>query len=134
MEQNDVVIRFIGKDGIDFKNLEDNLPFSFAKYEKGSLIRRRHIVENDVAVLRVQFKKDNVEDKIRNLLNLLNPHKEYLKELSKKCNIILRIYLESNMAQMYLYLPSELMVEMSKLSLGLEISVFSEGLVNSIEK
>lgn len=129
MERTDVVVRFIGKEQLDFEELEKIFPFNFDKHKKGSCLYKRYIVENDIAVLQVQNENDEIEDKIRTILNMLKPYKEHLRKLSNECNIIMRIYLESAMAQMYLYLPSELIMEMSRLSLNLEFSVFSEGMV-----
>lgn len=131
MEKSDVVIRFVGKDKINFKELEENLPFYFDKHKKGDVLYKRHIVANDVAILRYQKQKylNTTEEKIKELIGLLYPYKSYLKKISNHCDVTLRIYLESNMAQMYFYIPQGLVTEISKLSLGIEISIYSEGLV-----
>jgi hypothetical protein len=128
-EKNDVCIRIIGKKSIDFAELKKNLPFDFRIHKKGELLHKRFNVENDVAILEMDFKKENLEQKIKTMINHLSPYKQYIYQLKKDCNIVLRIYIESIFAQMYVTISNEIITEISNIGLDIEFSVFSEGLV-----
>ena len=128
MERNNVCIRFIGKDTIDFEQLKSMLPFDFRISKKGDVLFKRYVVENDVAVLEFDLQSNTLEDKISEFLNKLKPYKAEMVSLSNVCDTILRIYLESDMAQMYGFIPNELLAEIAELKLDFEISIFSEGM------
>ena len=128
MERNNVFIRFIGKDTIDFEQLKSMLPFDFRISKKGDVLFKRYVVENDVAVLEFDLQSNTLEDKISEFLNKLKPYKSEMVSLSKVCDTIFRIYLESDMAQMYGFIPNELLEEIAELKLDFEISIFSEGM------
>ena len=128
MERNNVCIRFIGKDTIDFEQLKSMLPFDFIIRKKGDILLKRYVVENDVAILEFELQSDTLEDKISEFLNKLKPYKSEMVSLSNVCDTIFRIYLESDMAQMYGFIPNELLAEIAELKLDFEISIFSEGM------
>ena len=129
MYKNNVFLRIIGKSSINFEELEKNIPLDFEKHKKGEVLRKILKVENDTAVLTLDFYEEELEKKIDRLLNELHPYKKYLNKISKCYDIILRVYIESNYAQMYQFLSKEILFKIAEFPFDLEISVFSEGKV-----
>lgn len=128
MQKNNVSIRFIGKDKLDFSKIRTNLPFEMITHKKGDILHKHYVVDNDVALLEFNLEKKTLEDKIEEIVNILSPYKTEIEELKKTSDVILRIYIESNMAQMYCYFTNYLLELISSLNLDIEISIFSEGL------
>ena len=128
--QKEQVCLRIFSDDLDFDDIQRNIPLSARISKKGD-IRYGITFEADVMTFEVDCDKEKLTDKISCVLNSLDPYKEYIKKIAKKYDVILRIYLESDMAQIYSYLPLEIITKMTEMSLALEVSIWSEGKVEA---
>lgn len=77
--------------------------------------------------LTLHFDEGDLIPQMQKMTNILNEHKLNLKKITDKHDVIMRIYVQSNLAQMYFYLPAEIINKLSELSLSLEVSVLSDG-------
>ncbi len=131
MQKNDVSIRIIGKDKLDFNKIRADFPFKMITHSKGDILHKHYVADNDVVLLEFNSNESSLEDKIKEIVNVLSPYKKEIEKLKKISNVILRIYIESDMAQMYCYITNHLLELISNIKLDIEISIFSEGLCDN---
>lgn len=126
LQKEFVCIRIIGNN-IDFNELFKLLPLKFKTRKKGEHVFGQYAAETDVAVYDFDFDEGDLIPQMQKMINILNEHKLNLKKITDKHDVIMRIYVQSNLAQMYFYLPAEIINKLSELSLSLEVSVLSDG-------
>ena len=128
IKKETVVIRILGEN-LDFEEIKKNIPLEAHCQKKGTVLYKTHVVENDVIIFEFGDEESLLEDNLRKCIKEIYPYKEYIKLLSKENDTILRIYVQSNMAQMYFYISNDILKKISELSLAVEVSIFSEGMV-----
>lgn len=131
--QTSVVVRIIGEN-IDFNNILNKLPAGAKIHRKGDVLFKKFIVENDVIIFDFKTNKTELIEQLTEILDIFESYKRYLKQLSNTMDIIIRIYMQSNMAQLYSYIPNDILMKISDLSMSIEFSVWSEGMVKDTDK
>lgn len=120
----------ISGDNVDFDMIESAIPLKQKHNKKGSKIRSSFVVEID-NILFGDFIIDNkfsIDEKIKHLLHALTPYKDIIRDLSKRYDVRLRIYLQSLMAQMFFSISEENIRRISEFNMSIETSIFSEGM------
>ena len=125
--KTNISVRIIGEN-IDFRKILKHLPDGAKINRKGEILYKHYIVENDNIIYDFDIDKMDFINQLEYVLNAFESYKTYLEEFSKTFDIVLRVYIQSDMAQMYSHIPKEFLMRIAELSMSLEYSIWSEGM------
>jgi hypothetical protein len=115
---------------LDFGQIERTLNITASsQYKKGNVINRiLGNAETDIFIYKIHFQENSgFQFSLKQLLLTILPHKEFIRKFTKNEEVQVRCSFQSELAQIYFDIPSEIHNLLSSLNLDLAISVFSWG-------
>lgn len=89
-------------------------------------------ITKDVWIYKHTIKKEeDLNTPVISIINDLRPHKQYLNELTNSVDIYVKLYIQSDLAQIGFELLPEVIVGLAELNLKVEFSILSWGGVDN---
>ena len=89
-------------------------------------------INNDALIFGFNFNnQDEVFNSFELLYNKFVGEADFFKSIIKKHNVVLKLYIQSEDAQIYFNFPSTFFEKVTKMGLYMELSIFSWGIVEA---
>ena len=127
-----VSLKIIGEE-LNFDEIAKNINLFPSKNFRRGVTYNKFVgpAENDSWYYTIEFSNESLDDVLKEFLVILNSYEEYIKNLAKKEYVSIRFAVDSPFAQLFFYISPESIATLMNLEIGLEISVFSWGGVES---
>jgi len=120
---------------LDFEEIKEKIKLIPTRVTRKGDIKSKvtGVSQYDIWIYEQKFvSRSEIMESMENLLKILKPSQEYIHEIANKFNVAMRCYIQSDLAQVGMIIPSRMVVELATMDLNLEISIFSWGGVSDV--